>query len=98
MINHIISFSFILPFTSCISPGKLNESLELTNKMAKRQDKLRFELADSVLSFKQTERASKQRIIQLEDKGLRWMRMGHPIIKQLNYVKLSSVLHSKTSI
>ena len=60
-------FSIILSFAACIPPGKLNESLALSNKMAKTQEKLKSALADSVLSYKQMEIQLKQRIEQLED-------------------------------
>ena len=60
-------FAFVLSFTACIPPGKLNESLELSKKMTKSQDKLKSELADSLASFKMKERAYQQKLTQLED-------------------------------
>ena len=67
MKNYIALFSIILSFAACIPPGKLNKSLELSNKMTKTQEKLKSALTDSVSSFKQKESALKQRIEDLED-------------------------------
>ena len=67
MKNYITLIAIILSFGACIPPGKLNESLDLSNKMAKSQDKLKSDLADAVSSFRQKESTFKQRIKQLED-------------------------------
>ena len=67
MKNCLTLFAFILSFAACIPPGKLNESLKISDSLSKSQDKLKSEMADSVASFKQKERVFKQRIIQLED-------------------------------
>ena len=67
MKNYITLIAIILSFGACIPPGKLNESLDLSNKMAKSQEKLKSDLADAVSSFRQKESTFKQRIKQLED-------------------------------
>lgn len=67
MRNFLIPLAIVFSFNACIPPGKLNESIERSNKLANSQDKLKSELSDSVKAYKQNEKAYRQRIIQLED-------------------------------
>lgn len=61
------TYLLILSFASCIPPGKLTDSLEVSSKLTRNRDSLRSILADSLASFRLREIRFEQRLRQLDD-------------------------------